>query len=441
MKNLETAPDNFGIEKTMDVDFNTAGNQDLLNDLMAPETAAASPDDVKSIDDGDDNKNLSDEEKAELAKKVKANENVDDDTASNPDALTDFLTSDDDDEDKSTDDDDEEDKNKAPENTSDDDDDDDDKNKAPEAGDDKDADGGEESNIAFDALAEELFSLGVFNKIENEEDIKIENPEDFLERFKLEQQRGANMMIDNFISQFGEDYQNAFQAIYINGVTPQDYFTQQAKVESFKNLDMTKENNQEAVVKRALQDQGYENEDIESEVERIKNYGDLEDVSKKHHKVLVKHEEQLLKTKAEEAKQAQAIKQAQKEEYVTNVRATLTEKLKTKEFDGIPLNVKTANELQDFLLVDKWKTESGETLTDFDKTILELKRPENHATKVKVALLLKLIASDPTLSTIQKSAVSKQSSELFRTVAKQKTTAKRAESNKRQPAPSWFRKT
>jgi hypothetical protein len=41
-------------------------------------------------------------------------------------------------------------------------------------------------------------------------------------------------------------------------------------------------------------------------------------------------------------------------------------------------------------------------LTDFDKTILELKRPENHATKVKIALLLKNIRKDPTLSTIQK---------------------------------------
>ena len=42
-----------------------------------------------------------------------------------------------------------------------------------------------------------------------------------------------------------------------------------------------------------------------------------------------------------------------------------------------------ANELHDFLLVDKYKTPSGETLTDFDRTILDLKRPENHSKKVK----------------------------------------------------------
>ena len=95
------------------------------------------------------------------------------------------------------------------------------------------------------------------------------------------------------------------------------------------------------------------------------------------------------------------------------------EKLKTKEFDGIPLSPKTASELQDFLLVDKYKTVSGETLTDFDKAILELKRPENHEQKVKVALLLKILEKDPTLSTIQKTGVTKKSNQLFTEVARQ----------------------
>ena len=141
-----------------------------------------------------------------------------------------------------------------------------------------------------------------------------------------------------------------------------------------------------------------------------------------------------------DAQQATIQKQAQKDEYVTNVRDVLSEKLKAKEFDGIPLNPKIANELQDFLLVDKWKTESGETLTDFDKNILDLKRPENHANKVKIALLLKLLENDPTLSTIQKRGVSTKSSELFKSVARQKTVTKRVAADNKQPAQSWFQK-
>ena len=56
------------------------------------------------------------------------------------------------------------------------------------------------------------------------------------------------------------------------------------------NLDMTKEENQIAVIKKALEEQGWEGEDLTTEIERIKNYGDLENVAIKHHKVLMKKE-------------------------------------------------------------------------------------------------------------------------------------------------------
>jgi hypothetical protein len=129
---------------------------------------------------------------------------------------------------------------------------------------------------------------------------------------------------------------------------------------------------------------------------------------------------------------------AVKQQYVQNVQSVLQEKLKVKEFDGIPLNPKLAGELQDFLLVDKYKTASGETLTDFDKTILELKRPENHATKVKLGLLLKILEKDPTLSTIQKTGITKKSNELFGEVARQVSKSSTKTGNKPKPTTSWF---
>ena len=126
-------------------------------------------------------------------------------------------------------------------------------------------------------------------------------------------------------------------------------------------------------------------------------------------------------------------------QYIQNVQGILGEKLKTKEFDGIPINPKLANELQDFLLVDKWKTPSGETLSDFDRTILDLKRPENHAMKVKVGLLLKILEKDPTLSTIQKTGVSKKTDQLFGEVARQVTKAKSSSTGGSKANPnSWF---
>jgi hypothetical protein len=201
---------------------------------------------------------------------------------------------------------------------------------------------------------------------------------------------------------------------------------------------LSQESNQVAVIKQALADQGFEPEDIDTEVERLKNYGDLESVSGKHHKVLVKKESAKL-AKLEETKQVELQKQqAYKQQYQQNVQAVLQDKLKAKEFDGIPLNPKLANELQDFLLVDRYQTSSGEKLTEFDRQILELKRPENHELKVKVGLLMKILETDPTLSTIQKRGISKKSDDLFSEVARQ--TSKSAIKSKQvsSKSTSWF---
>lgn len=121
---------------------------------------------------------------------------------------------------------------------------------------------------------------------------------------------------------------------------------------------------------------------------------------------------------------------------MNNVQNVLQAKLKTKEFDGIPINPKLAGDLQDFLITEKYQTPSGEKLTEFDKQILELKRPENHEMKVKVGLLLKILETDPTLSTIQKRAVSKKSDELFSEVARQ--TSKSGKSLNSSKPTSWF---
>jgi hypothetical protein len=278
----------------------------------------------------------------------------------------------------------------------------------------------------------------VFNKDEDEEDVAITSPEEFLERFNLEKKKGAIDIVENFIGQFGEDYKQAFDAIFVKGVDPKEYFGTYNNIQSFAELDLSQEGNQVAVLKQALADQGFDPEDVETEVERLKNYGDLETVAAKHHKVLVKKEAAKLAQIEQQREQELQKQQAFKQQYVNNVQSVLQDKLKAKEFDGIPLNPKLANELQDFLLVDRYQTSSGEKLTEFDRQILELKRPENHSLKVKMGLLMKILETDPTLSTIQKRGISKKSDDLFSEVARQ--TSKSAIKSKQASSKptAWF---
>jgi hypothetical protein len=415
---------NFSIENTMEMG---PGGAELLNDLLSPETSTSNPDGIQEIV-----KNVEDPAPTPKPDVPKGKEIVPSEDGKEPsgqDLISSFLG----DNDQADDEEDTDNQPVAKESAKAS------AKAAPAKEESEENEDGEEQVSQFTALSRDLFKLGVFSKDEDEEDVNISTPEEFLDRFNNEKKKGAVEMVQNFIGQFGEDYQQAFEAIFVKGVDPKDYFGTYNNVASFAEMDLSQENNQVTVIKQALADQGFEPEDIDTEVERLKNYGDLESVATKHHKVLVKKEAAKLQQMEQKAEQELQQKQAIKNQYIQNVQQVLQDKLKSKEFDGIPINPKLANELQDFLLVDKYKTAGGETLTDFDKTILELKRPENHANKVKVALLLKILEKDPTLSTIQRTGVSKKSNELFGEVARQVTKTKSAGSSS-QPSKqnSWF---
>ena len=415
---------NFSIQDTMDMGM---GSQELLNDLLSPDSATSNPDDIQDIKDEPAPAPTKKTTSKQPAASTPAPEDDKKDEAPEKDIQS-FLYGEDEDDTEEDDD--------APAT-----------DKKPVA---KGADNQEDSNeeddeegdsapeSTFSSLSKDLFKLGVFTQAEDDEEEPITTAEQFLERFNAEKKKGAIEVVDNFIGQFGEDYQQAFDAIFVKGVNPKDYFGAYNQIQSFSEMDLTDESNQVAVIKQALADQGFDAEDITTEVERIKNYGDLETVAAKHHKVLIKKEatklQQLEQDRQAQLQQQQAIKQ----QYLQNVNTVLQEKIKAKEFDGIPINPKLAGELQDFLVTDKYKTASGETLTDFDRTILELKRPENHATKVKLALLMKIMEKDPTLSTIQKTGITKKSNELFGEVARQAQKSSVKSKQSARPTSSWF---
>jgi len=390
---------NFSIEDTMVM--GGVGSAELLQGLYAPETSTASPDDIEDINNEPPKKKV--DPKAPPVEKKEEPKNKE---------LTTFLTGEEETEEV-------EDKGK----------------KKPEATETVEETAEEAESNRFSALAKDLFKLNVFTKEEGEEDVDIKSPEEFLERFQIEKKKGSIEIVNNFIGQHGEAYQNAFEAIFVNGVNPQEYFTTYNNIENIAEMDLSIEANQEAIVRKGLQDQGLDQAKITAKLEKIRSYGDLEDEAKTYHELLVKKETAKLAQLEEESSQRLQQLASVKQQFVKNVQTVLQEKVAKKDFDGIPINPKLASELQDFLVTDRYKTPSGETLTEFDKTILELKRPENHATKVKIALLLKILEKDPSLSTIQKTGVTKQADALFSSVTKATTTKGKTTATK---PNSWF---
>jgi hypothetical protein len=279
-----------------------------------------------------------------------------------------------------------------------------------------------EDGINFTEFSKELFDLGVLTRDEDEDDDSLPTTgEEFLERLNYEKQKGAEELVYELASKHGEDAKRLFDAVYVRGVDPKEYLESLVQVTSFRDMDLTDISNQERVMEAALRKQGLEPEDVRDEIKRLKQNDDLESTAQRYHKAVVKQEEAELTRKEEAATQRKEQEKQMAVQYSNTIRTILNEKLKTQDFDGIPLNRTTAEKTVDFLETKKWKLPDGRLITDYDRFIMDLQNPVNHEAKVKLGVILgpHYDPSKPlqiNLGPIAKKAVTKETNSLFSSI-------------------------
>lgn len=303
----------------------------------------------------------------------------------------------------------------------------------------------EEDSNPFIVMSKELLGLGIFTKDDNEEESAIiaKDGEELSHRFALEKKKGSIEILDTFLSSRGEEYREWFDAVMVKGISPQDYMARYNKIESIQNLDIKNTDDQERIVRENLRTQGYKPDVVENKLQRMIQNGELEEEAGFAQEILLKRERDGIANETAKKEQELALKAQQRNEFVNSVSKLLSDKIKEKEFDGIPVDMKIANSVGHYITAEKYQTPDGKKLTQFDKDILDLNRPENHAQKVKLGLIMQLLRDDPTLSTIQKKAASKNSSKLFAKLERDnKNPASPAStkdaSKKKEAQTSWF---
>jgi len=280
----------------------------------------------------------------------------------------------------------------------------------------KGKDEGLDENI-YATIAAEMVNQGIF---EGEEDgegnlvaPEINTGEELLAHFQQSAQRQALAVVNQFLSKHGEDYQEMFNSIFVKGVKPEDYLQRYTKITAIDGIDITKEENQERVVRELYRQEGRTAEQIDRKITQLKNINELATEAEEAKGLLVNKEKASLDQLTKQTEAANVRKAQIKNEYYNNVRRILNEKVKTKDFDGIPVDLNFANETLAYITQDKFKTPDNELLTEFDKDILDLARPENHELKVKMAMLLKMAKTDPQLTKLAKRQISKAQNEVF----------------------------
>jgi hypothetical protein len=298
----------------------------------------------------------------------------------------------------------------------------------------------EEESNPYSTIAKELLNHGIFSLSEGEEEVEIDTPEELLERFQLESRKQAADVIDKFLGRYGDDYKDMFENVFVRGVKPLDYLNRYAAIENINGLDIEQEADQEKVVRELYRSEGRSAEYIEKKITQHKNYGDLAEEATEAKKILVQRE--LLKTeKAAQTKQQEIErKQHIRREYLGSVTRILNDKLKTKDFDGIPVDRNFAEKILGYVTEERFQTPDKQLLTEFDKDVLDLNRPENHELKIKIAMLLQMAKEDPKLSKLAKRAVAKETGQLFKGLQRNSKGNKKetVEETKEKSTSSWF---
>lgn len=293
----------------------------------------------------------------------------------------------------------------------------------------------EQEKSQFEILSTEFYKMGVF-KPDVDEDSGEEithiakTPEEFKKLFEYQQQTGMFAMIDNYLSKFGEDRYQLFDAVFNKGVDPKDYLPVYNALQDFKSMSLETEENQEKVVREFYKRSGLSDEKVGKQIQRLKDTAELQSEAEDLHPMIIKQDEQAIKKQEDDRLAIEQQEQQKDIQYKGSLVKILQEKLQSKDFDGIPVNEKVAQKAFDFMYNKKWQGKDGKKFTDYDKFLLELNKPENHALKVKVGLLA---LNNFDLAKVQKKAISKESSELFSELTQKKV--KRDSAKKEQPKP------
>jgi hypothetical protein len=181
---------------------------------------------------------------------------------------------------------------------------------------------------------EELWQANIDNL---KQEVASKTPQEFFESLPEELQYAAKYVADG-----GQDLKGLFQAL--------------AQVEQVRQLDPTKENDQEGIVRSYLQATGFGNEEeIEEELTTWKDLGVLEKKAKQFKPKLDQMQEEFVQSQILE----QENRKMQQEQAAETYMKSVFEALRPAEINGLKLDKKTQAQLYSGLVQPNYPSISG----------------------------------------------------------------------------------
>jgi len=282
--------------------------------------------------------------------------------------------------------------------------------------------GGKEQTNSTIAAAQLLMDKGIV-------DYELEEGEELDEDTALELlEEGFESGVENRISELLGGLPNELQALnkyVLNGGDMNDFLskmnTMGASTGITATLDISNEKNQELVVRQMYEDEGMDDDFIDTQLESLKDTGKLEAFAKKRFE---KWKEQDSKVSQQAAQQQELQAKAQREkarQYYSSLKTAVN-----GEFEGIKLSAKDKAEIPGFMTDRNIKLSNGAVVTPFNQNLMEVL--QNETASIQLAKLLRDRKKDGTFdfSQLEKVAATKVTKEIKDNIRRNKETPRKS---------------
>lgn len=264
-----------------------------------------------------------------------------------------------------------------------------------------------DDSTIFQTVVESLGKLGKF--VDIPEGKKFDESS-FIEYFdEFTRKKAVSEIEDILVQGQGQQGIDLFNDIFVKKVPVKEYLQKFQEEQELENLKLEDSPfNQKLVMRKYLTKIGVSEEDIEEQISFAENNDKLETSSLKYKTKLVESEKgDRQKMAADKANQLQAQKDLDTKR-VNDLTEVITEAIKAKSIGGIPLSLEDNATLLPYMVEKAYRLPSGQTITEYEKDYLELKKDP-----LKFAKLVKFVKTGLNVAPIQNQAIDKADEKVF----------------------------
>ncbi len=305
---------------------------------------------------------------------------------------------------------------------------------------DSDSEEGQKNLSAIAEAGKKLIEKGVLFPFEdsNVDEYTAEDWEELIEtNLKQKEKEIIDTVPESFYEALPKELKKAYEYIANGGKDTKSFFKALAAVEEIKELNPDNELDQEAIVRNFLSvSLNYTEEEIQDEIDDLKDRGTLKDKALKYKPKLDAMQEKTIQKRIEAQVEAKKKQQEQAETYQNNIYDVLKE----GELNGIKIDTKVQNMLFNGLVAPNYQSANGNPTTMLGHLLEKYQFQEPRHDLIAEALWL-LADPDGYKTKLKETAKKEVNTETFRTLKTEQSSKSSASSPTGKEEPKTGRRT